>query len=155
MVVTNTLKQETEPEEKRSVIVTEDNVQDVLKEAVSEESEQQSNANIPEGFDGTYTAIMTYDWHFPDGTSTSADAYVKNSEKNVSDVYFDLFRSDNEEDILYKSPIIPVGAELKNFKLDQDLDPGVYDCVAEYHLVDENQVTFDTLRVAVVVTVEQ
>lgn len=103
---------------------------------------------------GYYTVMMNYDWHFATGDSVSSDAYVENMVGNTNAVYFDLFLASDEENAIYKSPVIPVGSGLQDIALDTALDAGTYDCVAVYHLVDEEQNTISTLRITVTVIVE-
>lgn len=131
-------------EEQRNVVVTPDNVEDVLKQMEDEDFVDP----------GYYTVTMSYDWHFATGDAVSSDAYVENMAENTNAVYFDLFLASDEENAIYKSPVIPVGSSLQDIALDQKLDAGTYDCVAVYHLVDDDQNTISTLRVTVTVIVE-
>jgi hypothetical protein len=131
-------------EDKREVLVTEDNVKEV-----AEQLEQQEY--VPQGY---YTVTQNYEWHFPKGDQPSTDAHVENLPENTNDVYFDLFLADNDETPIYQSPVIPLGAVLEDFKLDTKLDPGTYDCVMVYHLVDEKQNTISTVSMTVKVIVE-
>lgn len=133
-----------ETPEKRNKVVTEENAEEVAEEMVSREYIEP----------GYYNAQMTNVWHFRSGDAESEDAYVANAEGNTNDVYFDVVMADNEEEVILASPVIPRGAELENIKLDKDLDPGTYDCVMIYHLVDEEQNTVSTLRVGLTVIVE-
>ena len=128
----------------RSVLITEDNLEEVL-----ESMEEDGSRFAPT----SYEVSMTTDWIFPNGTSPSSNAYVENVTDNETDVYFDLLLRDTEE-VLYQSPVIPLGGALNNITLDRDLDAGAYSCVMIYHLVDENQVTLTTLRVGLNITVE-
>ena len=130
-------------EEKRNVVVTKDNVNEVI--------EQMAEAEYVEP--GYYTVTMNNEWHFKDGSSVSSDAYVENVENNTNDVYFDLFLADDEENPILESPIIPRGASMKDIALDTPLENGTYDCVMIYHLVDEDQKSVDTLRVTVTIIV--
>jgi hypothetical protein len=131
-------------DEKRNVVVTKDNVDQVVKEM------NESEFVAP----GYYTVTMTNEWHFADGTSISEDAYVENKEKNTNDVFFDVVLADDESHTIYKSPVIPRGAKLESIALDEDLEPGTYDCVCIYNLIDEEQNTESTLRVTLKVIVE-
>lgn len=131
-------------EEKRNVVVTKDNVDEIIEQMAEDEGTEA----------GYYTVTMNNEWHFKSGTDASYDAVVENSEMNTNDVYFDLFTADDESNVIYKSPVIPLGASLENITLDIDLDPGTYDCICEYHLVDEDQNTVSTLRVTVTVIIE-
>lgn len=130
--------------ERRNVVVTPDNVEEVLKQMEEEDYVDP----------GYYTVTMNYDWHFPTGDAVSSDAYVENITENTNAVYFDLFLVSDEENAIYKSPVIPVGSSLQDIALDTALDSGTYDCVMVYHLVDDDQNTISTLRVTVTIIVE-
>lgn len=131
-------------DDKREVLVTEENVKEVAQQL-----EQQEY--VPQGY---YTVTQNYEWHFPTGDSASTDAHVENLTENTNDVYFDLFLADNEETPIYQSPVIPLGAVLEGFKLDTKLNAGTYDCIMVYHLVDENQKSISTVSMTVTVIVE-
>jgi len=126
-------------QERRDVVVTEDNVAEIAAQLAEEEY-------TPPGY---YTVTQNYEWHFGKGGSASDDAHVENVVGNTNDVYFDLFLADDEENPIYKSPVIPIGGVLEGFALDTPLDAGSYDCIMEYHLVDENQDTISTVSVTV------
>lgn len=134
--------QREEKEERRNVLVTPENVEDVLEEA---DNAQQA---------GYYTVTMNPTWHFATGEEASYDAVVENVEKNTNDVYFDVVLEEDEEKVLYSSPVIPRGGRLEAIALDEALDEGTYSCVVIYHLVDEEQTTLSTLRVAINIIVE-
>lgn len=132
---------DTADEQKRNIVVTPDNLDEILD-------------GIPEKNTSTnYEVSMNTKWTFADGESASSDAYVENGAVNSNAVYFDVVLSDNEDDVIYSSPIIPVGSHLEQITLDKDLDAGKYDCVIIYHLVDDNQNTISTLRLNLVITV--
>ena len=122
----------------------EDNVEDVIAQMGDEEFVDP----------GYYTVTMNYDWHFATSDAVSSDAYVENVTGNTNAVYFDLFLTSDEENAIYKSPVIPVGSSLRDIALDTTLDVGTYDCVAVYHLVDDDQNSISTLRVTVTVIIE-
>jgi len=136
--------QNEQKEEKRDVIVTQDNVEEIIEQMDTEEFMEP----------GYYTVTMNNDWHFANGTAASDNAHVENVPENTNDVYFDLFLAGDEENAIYKSPVIPRGGTLENITLDTPLDAGSYDCVMVYHLVDENQETVSTLRVTVTLNIE-
>lgn len=140
-------EEEKKEEERRSVVVTPDNVQDVIEQMEQRASEEFT---VP----GYYTLWMNYEWHFATGDAVSEDAYVENMAINTNAVYFDLFLLEDEENAIYQSPIIPLGSSLQNIALDTPLEAGTYDCVAVYHLVDDDQNTLSTLRVTVTVIIE-
>lgn len=131
-------------EERRNVVVTPDNIEEVIQQMEEEEY-------VAPGY---YTVTMNFDWHFATGDAVSSDAYVENAAENTNAVYLDLFLVEDEENAIYKSPVIPVGSSLRDIALDTPLSAGTYDCVAVYHLVDDDQKTISTLRVTVTVTIE-
>lgn len=132
-------------EEKRNTVVTQENVEEVVEEMANTEYVEP----------GYYTVSMSTTWHFKTGSDVSEDAYVENLEQNTNDVYFDLFLANDEDRILLKSPVIPRGGQMNNIALDDPLPAGTHDCVAEYHLIDEEQNTISTLRVGIQVIVEE
>ena len=129
--------------EQRGYVVNEDNVEDVVRDLVNAEP-------VAPGY---YEARMSTTWTFRDGLSASSDAYVENVPNNTNDIYFDLEMRDTGE-VLYASPVIPLGSYLNNITLDTALDAGTYDCVVVYHLIDENQNTLSTLNMGITVIVE-
>ena len=134
-----------EEPENRNTLITEDNVDDML--------EKMANREYVEP--GYYNVRMNTEWHYKTGDSESQDSYVANSEMNTSDVYFDIVMAEDESQVLYKSPIIPVGKYINNMKLDRNLGAGTHDCIMIYHLVDENQNTTSTLRVTLKIIIEK
>jgi hypothetical protein len=135
--------QEQEEAPKRPVVANERNVREVVR--ALDEAEQ-----VPVG---SYEAVMNSDWRFADGDSASENAYVENVPENTNDVYFDVQLADTGETI-YESPVIPRGSHLNQIKLDKHLEQGTYDAVLIYHLIDENQRTLRTLRMAITITVD-
>ncbi len=135
-----------EPQVKRNVVVNQENVQEVADHMGAE-----AQRYVEPGY---FIANMDTDWTFEKGDSVSKAARVDNAIENTHDVYFDVFLSNNEEETIYCSPVIPRGAFLEHIALDTPLDAGTYDCVVVYHLVDENQETVSTLRIAITITVE-
>lgn len=136
------LSRNEEPEERRNVVVTPENVESVLEEL---DDAQEA---------GYYTVTMNPIWHFETGKDVSSDAVVENVEKNTNDVYFDIVLEGDEDNVLYKSPVIPRGGRLEEIALDKTLDAGTYNCIVIYHLVDEEQNTLSTLRVTLEIVVE-
>jgi hypothetical protein len=133
-----------EEKEMRNVVVSQDNLQEQI-------GNMDSMDYVEPGY---YTASMTNEWHFASGDAVSQDAYVANRPENTNDVYFDLFLAGDESKPIYESPVIPRGSSLEQISLDVDLDPGTYDTVMIYHLIDENQNTISTLRVTVTLYIE-
>ncbi len=131
-------------EPKRNIVVTKDNVEDVVNEMLDKEYIEP----------GYYSASMSTTWHFAASDAASEDAYVENVKENTNDVYFDLFLADDEDNPIYKSPVIPRGSELQNIVLDTPLSEGTYDGILIYHLIDEEQNTISTLRVGLTIIIE-
>lgn len=125
----------------RGTVATKDNIEEILKD-------MESTEPVP---DGHYTTSMSINWHFNGQKST--DAYVANDVVNTRTVYFDLILADTEE-LIYSSPYIPVGAELKGVTLDKELEPGTYETVLVYHLVDDNEKVVSTLSVGLTIYVK-
>ncbi len=136
---------EVETEVKRNVVVTQENVSEVVDEMLAQEYVEP----------GYYSTSMSTTWHFATGDAVSEDAYVENKAKNTNDVYFDVFLADDEENPILQSPVIPRGARLDGIALDTPLDAGTHDCVMVYHLVDDEQNTLSTLRIGFTIIVEQ
>lgn len=134
----------TSEEPRRNVVVTEDTVDDVLDEMLGGDYVEP----------GYYNVSMSTTWHFAAGDSKSEDAYVENLEENTNDVFFDIFLADNEDEAIYQSPVLPRGSELDGIALDTALSAGTYDCVMVYHLIDEEQNTLSTVRVAMTIIIE-
>lgn len=134
-------------EEPRNVVVTQDNAEKVLENL---EKMEEENAVKP----GYYTVTMNPEWHFKNGSEASYDAVVKNVEANTNDVFFDIVLEGDEDKVLYKSPVIPRGSELKDIALEEQLSVGTYPCVVIYHLIDEDQNTLSTLRVTLNIIIE-
>ena len=130
--------------EQRNLVMSSENEDDVV-------TEMTNTDYIPPGY---YNVKMTNEWHFANGGATSEDAYVINDKGNTNDVYFDVVLADDEDRVIYKSPVIPRGEELWGIKLDESLGAGTYECVLIFHLVDGEQNTVSTLRVGVTVIVE-
>jgi hypothetical protein len=129
-------------EERRNVVITPENVERVLEE-LGETAEA-----------GYYTVTMNPTWHFKVGNEVSEDAVVENVETNTNDVYFDIVLAEDEEKVIYKSPIIPRGGRLEDIAFEEELEEGIYDCVVIYHLIDDEQNTLSTLRVTLQIVVE-
>lgn len=136
-----------EDESKREVIVTTENADALLEELFEE---QETELEDP----GHYTVAQNFGWIFPNSKSASVNAKVHNDESNSTPVYFDMVLEEDESVVLFESPVIPVGGSLEEIVLNQDLEPGTYNCVMIYHLVDENQNTLSTVRLTNTITIE-
>ena len=127
-----------DPSGGRGTVITQDNVDEYL---------DQNTETVQDGY---YTTSMSINWHF--NGKVSKDAYVANITKNTRTVYFDLFLADTNE-MIYSSPYIPVGAELKGVTLDKELASGTYETILVYHLVDDDKQELSTLSVALTIYV--
>lgn len=87
--------------------------------------------------EGMFHCSMTFDWTFENSDSVSPNAYVANAEDNRYTFYFDVYEKETNE-LLFSSPLIPVGSEFKEVKLEKTLEPGDHKAVVMYTLVDEN-----------------
>ena len=77
---------------------------------------------------------------------------MENAEANENPVYFDIARSDTDE-MIYESPVIPVGDHLDDITLDKELPDGTHDCVMTYHLLDDEEETVSTVKVGVKIVI--
>jgi len=130
----------------RGVVATADNVDELIKQ-------DEASNGVAEG----YTAQMNMDWNFGSSTEPSSNAYVKNSEENEHTIYFDVVLSnaahtETEGEILYSSPYIPVGSEISDIALEKHLDPGDYNAIVVYHIVDEENDNEELSTVNVAIT---
>lgn len=123
-------------------VVDKDNAGDIMDEI---------NEKVSKGM---FECKMTTAWTFDDGKSESPNAYVANVENNLYTLYFDVYEETTNE-LLYSSPMLPVGTELKNFKLDKELPAGEYDAVVMYTMVDENQEEVSSVGFKVTITVSK
>lgn len=114
------------PEEEGRNFVDRDNV-DTIMEDMTEKVEE-----------GMFECMMTTEWTFENGDSESPNAYVANVENNRYTIYFDVYEKETNE-LLYSSPLLPVGTEIRNIKLDKKLAAGEYKAVVMYTLVDEDE----------------
>lgn len=140
--------QRPEPEpaasEQRTTIINEENAEEAIQAIIEEDAERVRP--------GYYEVVMNTTWHFPDGYSPSSDSYVENSTSNTNAVYFDIKMRDTG-DVIYRSPIIPVGGHMENIQMDVNLGDDTYSCICEYHLVDENQKSLSTVNMGLTLVV--
>lgn len=136
-------KTDDKPDDKRNVVINKENLEEVL-------NEMEKSEFVPIG---SYQATMSSDWVFADGKAASDNAYVENVVNNTHAVYFDVMLSDTRERI-YASPVLPIGSHLEAITLDKDLDAGTYDCILEYHLVDDEQNTVSTVSFTLTIIVQ-
>lgn len=131
------------PETKRNVVVTPDNVDEIL-------SDMKEQPTKP----GTYEVKMNTTWDFDKGDKASDNAYVENSTSNTNAVDFDIVLSKTGETI-FKSPVIPVGSHLENITLNKPLEKGKHACVLTYHLLDDKGETSGKLNINLTINVKE
>lgn len=102
--------------------------------------------------EGMFECSMSTTWVFEDGKSESPNARVANVENNLHTLYFDVYDTSTNE-LLYSSPMLPVGTEINNIKLEKELSKGEYDAVVMYTLVDENDEEVSTVGFNITITV--
>ena len=114
------------PEEEGRNFVDRDNVDTIMEDMTKKVAE------------GMFECMMTTEWTFENGDSESPNAYVANVENNRYTIYFDVYEKESNE-LLYSSPLLPVGTEIRNIKLDKKLAAGEYKAVVMYTLVDDDE----------------
>jgi len=122
----------TEQTQTREVV---SDVRTVLDENSGAEIMDQMREEVAEGM---FECQMSMTWSFADGKSASEDAYVANSTNNTHPIYFDVIL-DGTEDVIYSSPVMPVGTELTGFKLDKELKAGTYEATVMYNLLKDTE----------------
>ena len=114
------------PEEEGRNFVDRDNVDTIMEDMTEKVAE------------GMFECMMTTEWTFENGDSESPNAYVANVENNRYTIYFDVYEKESNE-LLYSSPLLPVGTEIRNIKLDKKLAADEYKAVVMYTLVDDDE----------------
>lgn len=122
--------------------VDESNVDDIMSE-MSDKVEE-----------GMFECMMSTFWTFEDGTSASSNSYVANVESNLHALYFDVYEEQTGE-LLYSSPILPVGSEIRGIKLDKELSAGDYDAIVTYTLVNEAYEEVSTVGFRITISVKK
>lgn len=116
-----------EPEEEKNNDVY------VMDENNYEQITGQMEGAVEEGYFETY---MNMEWTFPDGDSESTDAILGNSPNNTKPIRCEVLLNDTGEKV-FATGVIPVGSQLPPFKLDVDLEAGVYSAVCRIYLLQE------------------
>ena len=104
--------------------------------------------------EGMFECRMSTHWTFEDAASASSNSYVANVESNQHALYFDVYE-DQTEELLYSSPILPVGSEIRGIKLDKELPAGDYDAIVMYTLVNEAYEEVSTVGFRVKISVKK
>lgn len=102
--------------------------------------------------EGMFECKMSTTWTFEDADSVSQNAYVANVESNRYTIYFDVYEADTNE-LLYSSPMLPVGTDFNDVKLEKKLSAGDYDAVVMYTLVDDNDEEVSTVGFNITISV--
>ena len=87
--------------------------------------------------DARFTTDMNMIWTFPSGSRISNNAVIGNSDSNKYECYFEVYLNDEEQTMLYSSPVLPVGKRLDILRLDKTLKDGTYEATCTYHLLDD------------------
>jgi len=121
----------------------------ILDEQNAQETIDEMRKAVEEGM---FECSMSTTWTYEDGNSESKDAYVANSKNNTHPFYFDV-RLDGSDEVIYSSPVLPVGSTLTNFKLDKALDAGTYKAVCMYSLLKDEESQEVTSSAGFVITI--
>ncbi len=84
-----------------------------------------------------FTTDMNMIWTFPSGSAVSNNAQIGNSESNLYECYFEVYLDNEEQTLLYSSPVLPVGKKIDKLELNEVLEDGTYDAVCTYHILDD------------------
>lgn len=102
--------------------------------------------------EGMFETSMNVVWNFEDGSSASMDAFIANSVNNTKPIYFEVILADTSE-VIYTSPVIPVGSQLKALTLDEVLPAGSYTAYCKYHLLNEDNTEFSNVAFTVTINI--
>lgn len=104
--------------------------------------------------DGMFECMMSSTWVFEDAASASSNSYVANVENNRHALYFDVYEEETDE-LLYSSPILPVGSEIRGIELDKELPAGDYDAIVMYTLVNEDYEEVSTVGFNITISIKK
>jgi hypothetical protein len=108
---------------------------------------------IQQAAEGTMTLKMKMNAISNDGMTFSCE--LGNAEDNRYDMFLAIYRDDTQEEI-YRSGLIPAGAHIESFKVDQPMDEGVYECTVVYNQVEDDQETIHSqVNVGLTLTVRK
>jgi len=116
------------------------NVMDEMREEVAE---------------GMFKCDMPSTWTFTNGgADPEDDVYVANHPDNTKPIYFDVYLEDTEE-LIYSSPVLPVGTKVTDIKLDKKLEAGTYRAKVAYKLLkdEESQEEFSAVNFIILIEV--
>lgn len=120
-----------------------------VEESVTQDIMSEMADKVEEGM---FECKMTTTWTFEDTDSVSPNAYVANVESNRYTLYFDVYQEGTEE-LLYSSPMLPVGTEFQEVKLEKDLPAGEYKAVVMYTMVDDNYEEVSSVGFSITISV--
>lgn len=83
----------------------------------------------------------------------SGNLLIYNDESNHGPVVVEIQRNDTKE-LIYTSPVIPLGKRVNNASLDVELPVGDYPCTAYFHYVDAAGEILGTGGVSITVHIE-
>lgn len=106
------------------------------KRAVSEGLVVEENRDR-KASEARFTTDMNMIWTFPSGSDTSNNAEIGNSASNLYECYFEVYLDNEEQTLLYSSPVLPVGSRIDKLKLNQVLPDGSYEAICTYHILDD------------------
>ncbi len=143
-----------------SVTESQEGRRDVINaSSVSVVTDEESAATVMDSMrekveEGMFSCKMSMNWTFKDGKSESKDAYVANKETNTHPIYFDVYLMDESETLIYSSPVLAVGSQLTDFKLDKELDAGTYKAKVLYSLIKDEESQEVISSAGFVITIE-
>lgn len=105
-----------------------------------------------ENYDPTFTTDMNMVWVFPSGKRTSTNAQIGNSGDNQYPAYFEVFLDDEDQTLLYSSPVLPVGKRLNKLKLDKTLSDGEHPAICTFHILKDEESEEEISKVSFGVT---
>lgn len=97
--------------------------------AVGEVDEKAANAR--------FTTDMNMIWTFPSGSAVSSNALIGNSASNIYECYFEVYLDNEEQTLLYSSPVLPVGKRIDQLELNEVLPDGSHNAICTYHILDD------------------
>ena len=137
-----------------------DNISDVSQTVLDRGFVDESNmddimSELSEKVDeGMFECKMSSTRTFENATSASPNSYVANVESNRHALYFDVYEEQTDE-LLYSSPILPVGSEIRDIKLDKELPVGDHDAVVMYTLVNEDYEEVSTVGFRITISIKK
>ena len=114
----------------RGTVLTTDNFEELL-----EEFQQPIE-------DPTYLVSMSLEWEFDRWDRPARGLYVENHADNKRTVFVDVYLDDENgitmfDELIFSSPYIPVGVEMRDFALQKQVSAGNYTATVVYYLVDD------------------